>query len=392
MAYQYQQYKPSSSVQSYKNKQDTATNTYSNYSNQGYSQGAGGLGSQVNSAQAKLNALYHGNTLTQQFKYGNQRQYDQALKNITDRKAFSYDLASDPLFQQAKEQYQSLGKTAMADTMGQAAAMTGGYGNSYAASAGNQAYQNYLTQLNNSVGDYYAMALSAYNNETDRLNGVFNALSTDRSAQQTEWSNNWNVYNNLYKLYQDEYSDMLGKDMTAWQQKGTNLYNAANLATSQYSTASSNDIDTWNKQENLKATQASQLETERHNRADEDYKNRSLAETIRSNMADEDYKNRSLAETTRSNKANEKINSARYNKTYKDANGELVSTNKKYSASAMIDKVDQYINNNLYAAPYYGDRQKVQMAAVNKIIRTYSDNGNITYDTYKKLAEYYHFA
>lgn len=336
MAYQYQQYTPSNSVKNYKQRQDTATNTYNNYANQGYSQGAGGLGVQVDSAQAKLAALYRGNNLTQQFKYGNQRQYDQALKNVANRKAFSYDLSNDTLFQQAKEQYQTLGKTAMADTIGQASAMTGGYGNSYAATAGNQAYQNYLTELNNSVGDYYAMALNAYNSETDRLNNVYSALSTDRSAQQGEWKSNWDVYNNLYNLYQSEYSDLLGKDVTAWQQKGSNLYNSANLATSQYSTASQNDINVWDKQENLRATQASQLETERHNRETEDYNNRSLAETTRHNQATE-------AETVRSNKANEGINRTRYSNTSnsqssKKSNEEITAT-KTTKAEGVLNKI-----------------------------------------------------
>lgn len=295
MAYNYQAYVPSAQVNEYKRKQDNATNIYNAYAQAGYSQGAGGLGAQVNSAQSKLNALYRNNNLTQQFRYGNQAQYDAALKNITERKPFEYDLSNDMLFQQAKEQYQAMGKTAMADTIGQASAMTGGYGNSYAATAGNQAYQAHLRELNNSIGDYYAMALNNYNNETDRLNGVFNALSADRGTQQNEWSANWNVYNNLYNMYQNEYSDMLGKDMSAWQQRGSNLYNAANLATSQYGTAYGNDINIWNNQESLKATQAQQLETERANRADEAYKQAALAETIRSNQVTEKYNNAALA-------------------------------------------------------------------------------------------------
>ena len=311
MAYNYQAYVPSAQVNEYKRKQDNATNSYNTYAQAGYSQGAGGLGAQVNSAQSKLNALYRNNNLTQQFRYGNQAQYDAALKNITERKPFEYDLSNDMLFQQAKEQYQAMGKTAMADTIGQASAMTGGYGNSYAATAGNQAYQAHLRELNNSIGDYYAMALNNYNNETDRLNGVFNALSADRGTQQNEWSANWNVYNNLYKMYQNEYSDMLGKDMSAWQQRGSNLYNAANLATSQYGTAYGNDINIWNNQESLKATQAQQLETERANRADEAYKQAALAETIRSNQASEKYKNATLEETKRSNLATEKYNTAK---------------------------------------------------------------------------------
>lgn len=289
MAYSFQPYVPSAQVDEYKRRQDNATNNYNIYSQVGYSQGAGGLGQQVNSAQAKLNALYRGNHLSQQFKYSNQQQYNKALRDITERKPFEYDLSNDMLFQQAKEQYQAMGKTAMADTIGQASAMTGGYGNSYATTAGNQAYQAHLRELNNSIGDYYAMALSSYNNETDRLNGVFSTLSADRGNELNEWGSNWNVYNSLYSLYQNEYSDMLGKDMTAWQQRGSNLYNAANLATSQYGTAASNDINLYSSQENLKATQAQQLEAERANRADEAYKNASLAETIRANKATESY-------------------------------------------------------------------------------------------------------
>ena len=289
MAYNYTPYQQSNNVLDYKRKQDTATGAYNHYANKGYSAGAGGLGSEVQTAQDRLNALYRNNNLSQQFKYSNQGKYNKALNDISNRKAFSYDLADDTLFQQAKEQYQTMGKTAMADTIGQASAMTGGYGNSYATTAGAQAYNAYLQELNNSIGDYYAMALSSYNAETDRLNSTFSALSSDRSTESAEWANNWNVYNQLYNQYYNQYSDMLSKDQSAWAQKGTNLYNSANLATSQYNTASSNDINIWNSQEGLKAEQASQIETERANRAQELYQNASLEETIRANQAQEKH-------------------------------------------------------------------------------------------------------
>lgn len=373
MAYNYQAYVPSAQVNEYKRKQDNATNIYNAYAQAGYSQGAGGLGAQVNSAQSKLNALYRGNNLSQQFRYGNQAQYDAALKNITERKPFEYDLSNDMLFQQAKEQYQAMGKTAMADTIGQASAMTGGYGNSYAATAGNQAYQAHLRELNNSIGDYYAMALNNYNNETDRLNGVFNALSADRGTQQNEWSANWNVYNNLYNMYQNEYSDMLGKDMSAWQQRGSNLYNAANLATSQYGTAYGNDINIWNNQESLKATQAQQLETERANRADEAYKQAALAETIRSNQASEKYNYAALAV-----------------KAAKSSNSSGSAVNKKgrqYSKSEMIDMIDRRIQDVRYKS-YNGDYESAKQKVVNDILRAYFNNG-IDSSTANKILDYY---
>ena len=53
---------------------------------------------------------------------------NEAMNKINNREKFSYDLNGDALYQQYKDQYMNLGKMAMADTMGQAAALTGGYG------------------------------------------------------------------------------------------------------------------------------------------------------------------------------------------------------------------------------------------------------------------------
>ena len=91
------------------------------------------------------------------------------INQILNREKFSYDLNGDMLYQQYKDQYTTQGKLAMMDTMGQAAAMTGGYGNSYAQTAGQQAYQGYLQQLNDVVPELYGMALDQYNQEGQAL-------------------------------------------------------------------------------------------------------------------------------------------------------------------------------------------------------------------------------
>ena len=94
-----------------------------------------------------------------------QDQLNETISQILNRDKFSYDLNGDALYQQYKDQYTQQGKMAMMDTMGQAQAMTGGYGNSYAQSVGQQAYQGYLQQLNEVVPELYAMALDQYNQE-----------------------------------------------------------------------------------------------------------------------------------------------------------------------------------------------------------------------------------
>ena len=92
-------------------------------------------------------------------------QLNDTIAQILNREKFSYDLNGDALYQQYKDQYTTQGKLASMDVMGQAAAMTGGYGNSYAQSAGQQAYQSYLQQLNDVVPELYGMALDQYNQE-----------------------------------------------------------------------------------------------------------------------------------------------------------------------------------------------------------------------------------
>lgn len=99
--------------------------------------------------------------------------YDTKLEEIYDkivnRDKFKYDINSDALYQQYADQYTQRGQLAMQDTMGQAAAMTGGYGNSYAVTAGNQAYQDYLQKINEVVPELHDAALARYNAEGEAL-------------------------------------------------------------------------------------------------------------------------------------------------------------------------------------------------------------------------------
>ena len=61
----------------------------------------------------------------------------------------------------------------MQDTMGQAAALTGGYGSSYAQTAGQQTYQNYMQQLQEQLPELYNMELQRYNQEGENLSNQF---------------------------------------------------------------------------------------------------------------------------------------------------------------------------------------------------------------------------
>ena len=150
-------------------------------------------------------------------------QYADQIQGIMDqflnRDKFSYDLNADALYQQYKDQYALLGQQAMMDTMGQAAAMTGGYGNSYAQSVGQQAYQGYLQQLNDVVPELYQMAYDRYNQEGQDMLNQYGLLSSQDEQEYGRYRDQvGDYYTELERLtddyrYQaeDEYGKYLDK-------------------------------------------------------------------------------------------------------------------------------------------------------------------------------------
>ena len=93
------------------------------------------------------------------------QEIENVLNSILNREKFTYNINADPLYNQYREQYVNNGKKAMFDTIANASALTGGYANSYAVSAGNQSYNNYLNNLNEIALDLYDRAYFAYQDE-----------------------------------------------------------------------------------------------------------------------------------------------------------------------------------------------------------------------------------
>ena len=104
---------------------------------------------------------------------------ESVLKSILSREKFNYNINADPLYNQYREQYVKNGKKAMMDTIANASALTGGYANSYAVSAGNQSYNDYLSNLNDIALDLYTKAYSAYKDKGEmdlKRVGILNDL------------------------------------------------------------------------------------------------------------------------------------------------------------------------------------------------------------------------
>ena len=152
--------------------------------------------------------------------------YDSDMRDLYDkivnRDKFRYDLNEDMLYQQYKDGYVNMGQMAMKDAMGQAAALTGGYGSSYGQSVGQQQYDAYLQQLNDVVPELYGMALNQYNAEGDRLMQQYGILGDLRDEEYGRYMDELNQY------WQDV-TYLQGQADTAYNRGYENWYNAQQM-------------------------------------------------------------------------------------------------------------------------------------------------------------------
>lgn len=148
-----------------------------------------------------------------------QRANDQATAiydKIMNRGEFAYDVNKDKLYQQYRDLYAQMGRSAMEDTMGQAAALTGGYGSTYSQNAGQQAYNAYLQKLNEVVPELYNAAYNRYNQEGQDL---MNLYSMARSNADSAYERDYNQWYNRLQLERGDEDTTYNRQQTEEQKK-----------------------------------------------------------------------------------------------------------------------------------------------------------------------------
>ena len=182
-----------------------AVNNYGDFTYEDYveSEAVKGAGDALNAHNANKPGEYQSQW---------QSQLDGLMNQIMNREKFSYDLNGDALYQQYKDKYVQQGKLAMADTMGQAAAMTGGYGSSYAQSVGQQAYQGQLDNLNDVVPELYAMALDKYNREGQDLYNQYGMVMDRENTDYGRYRDTVSDWNTDRGYLTDRYDTERGFD------------------------------------------------------------------------------------------------------------------------------------------------------------------------------------
>ena len=160
--------------------------------------------------------------------------YEDQLKELYDRiqnrEAFDYNVNEDALYRMYKDQYTRQGRQAMKDTVGQGAALTGGYDNSYAQQVGQQTYNGYLDKLNDVVPELYNIAYGKYQDEGSKLLQQYGLIGDMRDAEYNKYKDalaDWNYREQTeYDRGRDALADQRYADETAYsrqQQAYSNL-------------------------------------------------------------------------------------------------------------------------------------------------------------------------
>ena len=175
-------------------------------------------------------AMEYTNGLLEQLSSGKTSwtdRYNEAMNKYLNREEFEYDVDSDPLFQQALASAMSSGKSAMQDTIGQASALTGGYGSTYATSVGNQAYNSFIEDAYNNLPEYYQMALQSYQAEGEEM---LNQVAMLGEADANEYQRTYNSWAANFENAQQIWN----QDFSTWEAGVNQAYNSANLQLSEH--------------------------------------------------------------------------------------------------------------------------------------------------------------
>ena len=139
---------------------------------------------------------------------------ESAFGALRDREPFSYTPESDPVYRSYRKQYLREGSRAAEDTMGKAAALTGGLPSSYAVTAASEAQNVYQAALADKVPELAALAYELYADEYDRAYDRLAALMKAESADYSRWADD---REDRYRRERDALADERYADETAYK-------------------------------------------------------------------------------------------------------------------------------------------------------------------------------
>ena len=171
----------------------------------------------VNNYQQQANIIQGQKPANYTSKY--QAGIDQLFDKILNRGKFEYDMNADTLYKQAMDKYTQQAKMGMQDTMGQAQAMTGGYGNSYAQTAGQQVYDKTMQNVTDMLPAMEERSRNKWNEEGYQMSqnlAMSQGMEQDEYGRYRDAKGDWQFD---YGSALDRYNSERGFDYGAYTDK-----------------------------------------------------------------------------------------------------------------------------------------------------------------------------
>lgn len=144
-------------------------------------------------------------------------QAEALYSQLETRQPFSWDPATDLLYQTYRRQALHDGRLAMEDTLGRASTLTGGYASTYAQVAGQQTYGEYLRRLSDAMPDYYAQARQTYDAQTDALAQRYQAVLGLSEDSYDRYRDQVSDYENRLKALENQAETAYDQGYDQWQ-------------------------------------------------------------------------------------------------------------------------------------------------------------------------------
>mgnify|MGYP007038488354 CR=1 FL=1 len=154
------------------------------------------------------------------YNYDQSGQISAKLDALLNRTPFSYDAASDPLYQQYRKQYTREADRSAEDVLGKTAVMTGGMPSTAAVAASQQASDYQMSQMTDKIPELQQLAYSMYQ---DKLSGDRADLNTLIGIEDNNYNRWLTDRNYLYQLARDQVGDQQTADALAYQKQQDKL-------------------------------------------------------------------------------------------------------------------------------------------------------------------------
>ena len=142
-----------------------------------------------------------------------QDRINELLGQLLERENFQYSYTRDPLYRQYEQLYTQNAHNASADAAAQAAALTGGYGSSYATSAAQQ-----IGGLASAIPTLYSLALDTYQSGGEELVNRLDQLNGQEQNAQSLYDRQLQDYYTQLQQKGDAYNDAYAKDYGQYQE------------------------------------------------------------------------------------------------------------------------------------------------------------------------------